>query len=88
MSNSKSHEHIIWVQRWENGKFAEWEKVGRSRVDVDEAGVVRVYSRQTLMTIGGWNGMTCTLPPGEQPKDPEATPRRPSQRLSDEEVMA
>jgi hypothetical protein len=88
MSHPKSHEHIIWLQKWESGKFAGWEKVGRSRVDLDEAGVVRVYSRQALIPIGGWNGVTCTLPAGEKPKDPESIPRRPSQRLTDEEPMA
>lgn len=88
MAHPKSYEHVIWLQKWESGKFAGWDKVGRSRVDVDEEGVVRVYSRQALMPIGGWNGLTCTLPTGEKPKDPEAMPRRPGQQSSNEEPTA
>jgi len=88
MAYPESYEHVIWLQKWESGKFAGWEKVGRSRIDIDGGGVVRVHSRQTLVPIGGWNGLTCTLPVGEKPKDPESVPQRPSQRLGDDEPTA
>jgi len=88
MSDQRSYDHVIWLQKWESGKFTGWEKVGRARVDLDETGVARVYSRQTLIPIGGWNGVTCTLPLGDKPKDPESTPRRPSQSFSDEELTS
>jgi len=81
MSETKVHEHAVWLQYWERGKFVAWERVGKARIEIDHRGVVRVYSHQTLGPITGWNGLTCTLPIGEKPKDPESIPQRPGQRL-------
>lgn len=77
MSNEQSDQHIIWLQKWEAGKFVGWHEVGRSRIEIGQDGKVRTYSRQALIPVGGWNGITCTLPVGEKPKDPEPLPKRP-----------
>jgi hypothetical protein len=77
MSETKLSDHAIWLQYWERGKFVEWQRVGVARIEIDQLGVVRVYSHQTLGPISGWNGRTCTLPIGEKPQDPDSTPQRP-----------
>jgi hypothetical protein len=85
MSGAKGARHVIWLQKWEAGKFLGWLEVGQSRIEVDSEGKARAYSRQALIPIGGWNGLTCTLPIGEKPKDPESIPKRPGDPLEREE---
>jgi hypothetical protein len=77
MLDETKYTHVIWLQRWEAGRFIEWLQVGKARIETDSCGHIRAHSRQVLMPIGGWNGLTCILPAGEQPTPPEDQPTRP-----------
>ena len=77
MHQTKPLTHILWLQKWEGGRFREWLQVGKGRVEIDENGVASVHNFQDLMSIGGWNGYTCLMPIGVRPKDPESRPQRP-----------
>jgi hypothetical protein len=77
--NDKSFTHVLWLQKWEGGKFREWLPVGKGRVHVDAEGKVSAENFQDLTAIGGWSGYTCLMPIGVKPKDPDFKPKRPGQ---------
>jgi hypothetical protein len=76
---TKPLDYILWLQKWEAGRFREWLQVGKGRIDIDENGVASAHNYQDLTSIGGWTGYTCLMPIGVRPKDPEPQPKRPAQ---------
>ncbi|WP_263351358.1 hypothetical protein [Acidicapsa acidisoli] len=76
MQSTKPLTHVLWLQRWEAGKFREWLPVGKGRVEKDPSGNILVENFQHLTSIGGWNGYTMLLPIGVMPPDP--APQRPA----------
>ena len=84
MQQQKPSTHVLWLQRWEHGKFAGWYQVGKGRIDIDAGGNASAENYQMLTTIGGWNGYTRLLPIGITPKDPEPQPKRPARSDGEE----
>jgi hypothetical protein len=56
MQQQKPFTHVLWLQRWEHGKFAGWYEVGKGRIEIDAAGKASAENFQALTSIGGWNG--------------------------------
>jgi hypothetical protein len=76
--SDQSLTHTAWSQYFHRGKFREWVKVGRGRIDVDAHGnkVVHVY---TNAIVRGDSGYICLMPDKVNPPEPEAQPRRPQE---------
>jgi hypothetical protein len=87
MHHQKPFTHVLWLQKWEAGKFREWLPVGKGRIEVDAAGIASAENFQDLTSIGGWNGYTCLTPIGVKPKDPEPQPKRPPRGSDEEESL-
>jgi hypothetical protein len=77
MHQTKPQTHVLWLQKWEGGRFREWLPVGKGRIEIDENGNASAHNFQDLTAIGGWSGYTCLMPMGVRPKDPEPQPKRP-----------
>lgn len=83
MHQTKPFTHVLWLQKWEAGRFRERLPVGKGRIEIDESGNASVHNYQDLTSIGGWTGYTCLMPVGVRPKDPDLQPQRP--RSAEEE---
>jgi hypothetical protein len=75
--NEKPMTHVLWLQKWEGGKFREWLPIGKGRIHIEADGTASAENFQDLTAIGGWNGYTRLMPVGVKPKDPGAEPKRP-----------
>jgi hypothetical protein len=83
MQQTKPLTHVLWLQKWEGGRFRESLQVGKGRIEIDEQGNASAHNFQDLTAIGGWSGYTCLMPLGVRPKDPELQPKRPAQSAED-----
>jgi hypothetical protein len=83
MPPRKPHTHVLWIQKWEGGKFREWLPAGKGRIDIDAQSSMVAHNFQDMTVIGPWNGYTCLLPAGSKPPLPPS-PKRP-QAEDDEE---
>lgn len=89
MSEEKPLTHDAWQSHWRNGRFVEWVKQGRGRIDIDGEGnaVAHVYY---FGTARGDNGHTILMPKGITPPSPQSQPKRPappSDNLEDEDDL-
>ena len=80
--DQKPFTHVLWLQKWEGGKFREWLPIGKGRIHIHEDGTASAENFQDLTSIGGWNGYTRLMPMGVKPKDPAAEPKRPGEHVS------
>jgi hypothetical protein len=85
MHQTKPLTHVLWLQKWEGGRFRKWLQVGKGRIEIDADGTATVHNFQDLTAIGGWSGYTCLLPIGVKPNDPEPIPKRPASPSGDVE---
>jgi hypothetical protein len=86
MAQQKPHTHVLWIQKWERGKFREWLPVGKGRIDMELGGVTVAHNFQDRAIIGPWNGYTCLLPIGTTPPNPP--PSKEDEDEHDPEPMA
>jgi hypothetical protein len=84
MSEEKPLTHDAWQSHWRNGRFVEWVKQGRGRIDIDGEGnaVAHVYY---FGTARGDNGHTILMLKGMTPPSPQSQPKRPATASSPED---
>lgn len=85
--SEKPFTHVLWLQKWEGGKFREWLPVGKGRIHIEADGTATAENFQDLTAIGGWNGYTQLMPVGMKPKDPETEPTRSGRIVETDQIQ-